>query len=133
LPSLETTRQEIDYIATARARIGYTITPDALLYGTAGLAWERVDQMRITSLIDGTTTNAAAFDRFGWVAGGGLDAALGDGGWIGRIEYLHHNFGTVETTRHTTTDPPIATPPFTNTADDQTVDEVRAALVYKIH
>src|ERR1700726_387815 len=36
---------EIKYLGTARARLGWLPTDNVLLYGTAGLGWERVDRV----------------------------------------------------------------------------------------
>jgi outer membrane immunogenic protein len=35
--------EQVNYLGTARARLGWLPTDNVLLYGTAGLAWERLD------------------------------------------------------------------------------------------
>ena len=39
-----TIAERVQYLGSARARIGWLPTDNVLLYGTAGLAWERLDQ-----------------------------------------------------------------------------------------
>ena len=62
-----------------------------------GLAWERLSRVTTTLFLippstDFTVTRAPQ-DRFGWVAGIGGEFRLGASNWIGRIEYLHYDFG----------------------------------------
>lgn len=67
-----------------RARLGYAITPDILVYGTAGGA---AQSLRVTE--------AGASDRnamLGWTAGVGTDVAVTDQ-VFGRIEYRYTDFG----------------------------------------
>jgi outer membrane immunogenic protein len=68
-------------LASIRSRIGYTVTPDLLAYGTGGAGWASTD------------VNAAGvtntLSKWGWVAGGGLEYKFYDH-WIARAEYLHY-------------------------------------------
>jgi outer membrane immunogenic protein len=79
-----------DELASARARLGYTVLPSLLVYGTAGagLAHSTV-----------VTVNAptVAATQFGWVAGAGLEYKIW-GNFIARAEYLHYDFGEASTT-----------------------------------
>jgi outer membrane immunogenic protein len=62
------------------------------------------------------------------VAGAGVEAALG-GGWTGKLEYLHVDFGDISNTFV-----PIATPPFFGTlrASGRITDEiVRVGVNYR--
>jgi opacity protein-like surface antigen len=128
---------EIKYLGTARARLGWLPTDSVLLYGTAGLGWERVDQALTqtqSTVVGGvpilqSITLRTPFDRFGWVAGAGAEVALWNTNWVGRIEYLHYDFGTIEeTSRFVTTTPGGST---FDRAGRQTVEAVRAGLSYK--
>lgn len=123
--------EAVKHLGTARLRTGWTPTDAILLYGTAGLAWERLD------LSARATQNAAnlAFsdveirtplDKFGWVAGLGVEAALGGPNWIGRLEYLHYDFGRV-----TNAGGMYPGGPPLSTAGSQNIDLVRAGLSYK--
>jgi outer membrane immunogenic protein len=66
------------WLGTTRARAGYAANR-VLFYGTAGGAYGNI---KATVLgLSNTTT------EFGWVAGGGVEAAFTDN-WTGRLEYL---------------------------------------------
>jgi outer membrane immunogenic protein len=82
---------DVKWLGTARARLGFTPFESLLLYGTAGLAWERFERTNtdITSIVPPgitiTSTSVVPHDRFGWVAGVGGEAKLFGSNWIGRI------------------------------------------------
>ncbi len=134
----DTRSDDVKYLGTARTRVGGAIpfaNTDVLLYGTAGLAWERVNRINSTStIVPGTTQFAATTtprDHFGWVAGVGGEVRLGASNWIGRIEYLHYDFGTVEATTAVVTTPATPGGTFADKGGRQTIDVVRAGLSYK--
>ncbi|MCA0276349.1 MAG: porin family protein [Proteobacteria bacterium] len=68
-----------------RARLGYAVTPDILLYGTAGGAGQRVKVSDAT----GSDSNTA----LGWTAGVGTDVKLTES-VFGRVEYRYTDLGT---------------------------------------
>jgi opacity protein-like surface antigen len=74
-------------LASARARLGYTVLPNLLAYGTAGGAWS------YSNLTTSLNNLADTITPFGWVAGAGLEYKF-YGNWIARAEYLHYDFGT---------------------------------------
>lgn len=127
--------EKVQYLGSARARLGWLPTDNLLLYGTAGLAWERLDSTASRLLVDSPpaplsdlTTTKSAIDKFGWVAGAGAEVMLGSPNWIGRVEYLHYDFGQVMN----------AAASFSggfgfdsSTAGSQTIDLVRAGVSYK--
>lgn len=122
----------VKYLGTARGRLGWLPTENFLLYGTAGAAWERVDEGRNTSIgppLNVTALSNAPSDRFGWVAGVGVETMLFGSSWIGRLEYLHYDFGTVAQTASRISSVPNGS--FSDHAGRQTIDTVRAALSYK--
>jgi len=133
----DTESDDVKYLGTARARLGGVpfANWDVLLYGTAGLAWERVNRIDSTLLVvPGTTqfaTTTSPRDHFGWVAGAGAEFRLGATNWIGRIEYLHYDFGTVEDTTAVSTTPATPGGTFADSAGRQTIDVVRGGLSYK--
>ncbi len=96
--------QELPWFATARGRVGYAAGP-ALIYATGGVAFTNVKtSLTGTSTgFSGVSKTAASFNdaRTGWVAGGGIEAALG-GHWTAKVEYLYMDFGTVT---HALSDP----------------------------
>jgi outer membrane immunogenic protein len=68
-----------------RARLGYAVSPDILVYGTAGGAGQNLK-----------ITDAAGSDRntmFGWTAGVGTDIKLTDN-VFGRVEYRYTDYGS---------------------------------------
>jgi len=89
---------------SVRGRLGYLLTPTALLYGTGGVAWQ---SLRATAscihnppdpfclLLPGNPPSQAAVSstRLGWTAGVGLDWKLATN-WIARVEYRYSDFGT---------------------------------------
>jgi len=115
------------YLGSARARLGWTPVDSLLVYGTAGLAWERVDQTTgfVQSVQAGTSGSwqQTAADKFGWVGGIGAEVMLGNQNWIGRLEYLHYGMGNVAQT--------LSIPPISQTSGSQNIDVIRAGLAYK--
>jgi len=128
----DTESDHVKWLGTARARAGFTLfTPNVLLYGTGGLAWERVNRIDTETVVTPTVTQTAVTtdprDWFGWVAGVGAEVKL-FGNWVGRVEYLHYDFGTVEATTTVVTTPGTS---FSDNAGRQTIDVIRGGLSYK--
>ncbi|WP_192181369.1 outer membrane protein [Mesorhizobium amorphae] len=69
-----------------RARLGYAVTPEILLYGTGGLAGKN---QKITDSVTGTDDSNA---MFGWTAGVGTDIKITDN-VFGRVEYRYTDYG----------------------------------------
>jgi outer membrane immunogenic protein len=97
-------------LASIRARLGYTLTPDWLVYGTGGAGWAN------TNVSDAFA--ATDIGRWGWVAGGGVEYKFYQH-WIARAEYLHYG---VEDTVNTNEFGPVTV---------KSVDVVRGGLSYK--
>lgn len=122
----------VKYLGTARARLGWLPVDNVLLYGTAGAAWERMDEGRNLAVGPPTNLNISfktPADHLGWVAGAGVETMLFGPNWIGRLEYLHYDFGGVAQTGSSTSTVPNAS--YSDRAGRQTIDTVRAALSYK--
>jgi len=125
--------ERVKYLGTARGRLGWVPVESLLLYGTAGLGWERLETgttfVQGSALGTATGVSIAPADRFGWVAGVGGEMMLGNSNWIGRVEYLHYDFGRIfgESTFS------LSAPPVSSaaTAGHQTIDLIRAGLSYK--
>jgi opacity protein-like surface antigen len=116
LPGVVTRSVKFDALASARARLGYTVMPDLLAYGTVGPGWGH-SQVNVSMSFDGGGTAFA--NNFGWVGGGGLEYKLWEHVLV-RAEYLHYDFAK------TTYSTPLA---VINAAS--TVDVVRGGLSYK--
>jgi opacity protein-like surface antigen len=124
--------EKVKYLGTMRGRLA---TDNFLLYGTAGLAWERLERgtTQIFTTPTGTTRSTAVSpsDRFGWVAGVGGEVMLGSPNWIGRLEYLHYDFGRTNVDGAFNVNMPPQVFNGTFTAGHQTIDLVRAGVSYK--
>jgi outer membrane immunogenic protein len=68
-----------------RARLGYTITPEILLYATAGAAAEKLEVKDFA----GKDSNT----MIGWTAGAGADMMVTQN-VFGRVEYRYTDFGS---------------------------------------
>jgi outer membrane immunogenic protein len=78
--------------ATFTGRIGYAVTPAALIYVKGGLAWVRDhhdDIITATGAVDAT----ADLTRSGWVIGFGGEYMFAPG-WSAFVEYNYLDFGT---------------------------------------
>jgi high affinity Mn2+ porin len=80
----ETYQETILSSGTLRARLGYA-PGNWLFYATGGFAWT-YDRLTLTQLANGTTDMPFLW-RFGWAAGGGVEAPIAPH-WTARLEYL---------------------------------------------
>lgn len=96
-----------DWDASIRARLGYLITPDFLLFATGGGAWQ---QVKTSAFCDGTAaggiigycanfglpsqTVTTSHTASGWTIGGGIETML-SAHWIARAEYRYSDYGTM--------------------------------------
>jgi outer membrane immunogenic protein len=75
------------------------------------------------------STSTSTVSRWGWVAGFGAETKIGHSNWLGRIEYLHYDFGTSGNGSET-----FAGGGFSQTSADTTgrltADVVRAGISY---
>lgn len=100
-PETLTIQHQLDYFGTARARVG-VVDNNALFYVTGGAAYGHVTQTTTVAIGaappstgPGTiTSNSTGENKFGWVVGGGIEAALW-GRWTGKVEYLYMDLGTI--------------------------------------
>jgi len=85
--------RNLDYLGTLRARVGSTVVPNLLFYGTGGLAYGHVSST--TSVSQQGVTGFGAFDatRVGWTAGAGVEWMF-TGNWTAKLEYLHYDLGS---------------------------------------
>ena len=86
---------------SARARLGFLVTPSALVYATGGAAWQHYD---VTSTCAPLLTGGVCLfgapgvitisdTRLGYTIGGGIETQL-VGNWFARGEYRYADFGT---------------------------------------
>jgi opacity protein-like surface antigen len=91
--------QKLEWFATLRARLGVTVTPDAIAYITGGVAVGEVMTAGTVFGFDGNgnpvnTIVSSHNTQGGWIVGGGLEGRL-VGNWTAKIEYLYLDLGTV--------------------------------------
>jgi opacity protein-like surface antigen len=131
-PVSMTRMDKFDLLGSGRARLGYLVWPNALLYGTGGLAWTRLDQTSTSTNSDGTTITSMPSWRFGWVAGAGGEVRLWNTNWLARLEYLHYDFGDSGNSFSAFTVGPSIDAIVTATSSHHlTADVVRTGIGYK--
>jgi outer membrane immunogenic protein len=83
-----TLTEKLEWFGTVRPRLGWTVTPTTMLYGTGGLAYGRLTDSGI--ITDGANSTSFSFGKTstGWTAGGGLEGQLWDR-WTWKVEYLY--------------------------------------------
>jgi len=101
LTETTTLKSDVDWFGTLRARVGYAVQDNVLIYGTGGLAYGRVEHTLADDCVGCGTTlfNLGTFKqsdqstRVGWTAGGGAEYRL-DSNWSLRGEALFVDLGT---------------------------------------
>jgi outer membrane immunogenic protein len=93
--------QKLEWFATLRARLGVTVTPDAIAYVTGGVAVGEVMTAGTVFGFDGdgnpvNTIVSSHNTKAGLAVGGGIEGRLVDN-WTAKIEYLYLDLGTVNT------------------------------------
>jgi outer membrane immunogenic protein len=100
--SVITSTRDTGYLGTVRGRLGFTITPTFLVYGTGGLAYGQTNSStRVTEQLgfNDTPNPFGTFgnlnnSRVGWTAGGGLEWLFAPN-WSLKVEYLYYDLGSV--------------------------------------
>jgi len=88
---------DLDALATARARIGWVVSPALLVYGTGGVAWARSEADLTVTHHDGkhgpqaTAKGDASETHVGWTAGAGAEWQISQVRL--RAEWLHVDLG----------------------------------------
>jgi outer membrane immunogenic protein len=124
----------LDWVSSLRARLGYLVAPNLMLYGTAGGAWGKIDYAASNSNgINGgplayQTATAFSSTQGGWVAGGGLEWMISPN-WLLRGEYLHYSLNNAPSVVVANGNFPGF--PSGYSWSNTTVDVARAALSYK--
>lgn len=83
------------WFGTARGRLGWTFTPETLLYVTGGFAYGRVDSnLGFRPNVGGIVTNIEfdAQNHFGWTVGVGGEAKIAPN-FSAKLEYLYVDLG----------------------------------------
>lgn len=99
----DSTTVRIKEDASLRARLGYVLFPSVLLYGTGGVAWQKMSATMTCgfltspgcSLFNLSQTNTRS--AVGWTVGGGIEWMFWQN-WILRGEYRYSDFGNWKNT-----------------------------------
>jgi outer membrane immunogenic protein len=95
-------RRRLDYLGTVRGRVGFTITPTFLIYGTGGLAYGQTSsRTSITQIVESNPALPNHYNSFGsfsnsrvgWTAGGGVEWLFAPN-WSVKAEYLYYDLGS---------------------------------------
>jgi outer membrane immunogenic protein len=107
-PGLDSAKIRTTWDASVRGRLGWIVTGNVLLYGTAGASWIHAEASATcgtafpvgwcgaTSPFLGTTQTVST-TRVGWTAGGGMEVMVTPN-WLARAEYRFFNYGTFSST-----------------------------------
>jgi outer membrane immunogenic protein len=89
-----TASHRLPWESTVRTRLGVLMTPNILLYGTAGVAF---GELRSDYAVVGGGTLGTRETRAGWTAGGGIEGMVAPN-WTLRAEALYIDLGNQRTT-----------------------------------
>jgi iron complex outermembrane recepter protein len=90
--------QKLEWFATLRARLGVSVTPDAIAYVTGGVAVGEVMTAGTVFGFDGDGNPVSSHNtKAGYAVGGGVEGRL-VGNWTAKMEYLYLDLGMVMTT-----------------------------------
>ncbi len=120
-------KQDIDWIATLRARLGVAPADKWLLYGTGGIAWVRLTDKGVAQSPFVKYAPSDTGTKVGWAAGVGAEWAMMTQVSL-KFEYLHYDLG------HTTAvgNPNPPNPPFQTRARwDSKGDLLRAGVNFR--
>ena len=130
-PGSQTTMSaNLDWLASARARIGYLLAPNLMAYGTGGAAWAKMDYNAVatSAAVGYLATASSSSTQTGYVVGGGLEWMVTDN-WSVRAEYLYYQFN--KGPNITTQSPAAAGLPSNFVWASSNVSVARAGLSYK--
>jgi outer membrane immunogenic protein len=111
----------IDNYWTAGARLGYTFTPNSLIYATGGYAQSKIDRDGVVKAT-GVTVETWSATHSGWFIGTGAEFRVAGTGWVLGVEYNHIDFGSKSAT---------GSPPFNEvTSAKATIDTFQGRVSY---
>lgn len=90
-PASYTFNRELKWEASIRGRAGFTPNNSTLFYGSAGAGYARVMNRFTTTNTANTFTDTGNDNRWGLLAGGGVEQKLGRNFSIG-VEYMFHRY-----------------------------------------
>src|SRR5258708_20761521 len=88
------TDQKLSWFGTSRARLGFTVTPELLLYGTGGAAYGQPKTAANAHFaLDFDDPAALSQTKLGWTAGAGTEWMFARN-WSAKFEYLYVDLGS---------------------------------------
>jgi outer membrane immunogenic protein len=101
LESSLSSEHKLSWFGTVRGRLGVTVTPELLLYGTGGLAYGRVDAsanwfepFEVGGLhFQAQAPASVSKTKVGWTAGAGAEWMFARN-WSAKLEYLYVDLGS---------------------------------------
>jgi outer membrane immunogenic protein len=88
---------KLSWFGTVRGRLGATVTPDLLIYGTGGLAYGHVSASADTFFdVFNDFPGSVSKTNVGWTAGAGGEWMFAHN-WSAKLEYLYIDLGNVST------------------------------------
>ena len=84
---------KVDWFGTVRGRVGFLVTPSALLYGTGGWAYGRTTASANAAAFGLAALASTSHEHNGWTAGAGLEYAITQSVSF-KTEYLFLNLGS---------------------------------------
>jgi outer membrane immunogenic protein len=140
--SLTNFAESVNWLASVRGRLGWLWTPNLMLYGTGGFAWENVHYS--ANAFNGVAGGAGSYNanvdftntNSGWVAGVGIEWLISSSdprvfwnNWTLRTEWLHYQFQASQNVTANSVNFPAFPSNYTWSSDK--IDVLRAALSYK--
>jgi outer membrane immunogenic protein len=119
----ETVTEKLTWFGTVRGRVGYTVTPTVLLYGTGGFGYGDVE-----SSGSGATSFSSSVWKYGWTAGGGIETRI-VGNWTAKLEYLYYADARICNCNYQPVDPINATSSINGVTDN--IVRVGANYIFK--
>lgn len=122
-----TTTQKLDWLGTARGRLGYT-NGDWMYFVTGGGAWAGIKQDFAYVPVGPVSGAATVSSRTasGWTLGGGVENHL-SGNWSAKVEYLYVDLGSISDTIT------IPGPSIVTTSSAIRDHVIRAGVNYKLY
>jgi len=121
------------WISSLRARLGWVVMPQTMIYATGGAAWAKTDYAGFDAATTGNGFTTVSFSntKSGWVVGGGAEYMLTPN-WFVRAEYLYYQFSGASAIGSTVPGSGGPAGPFAAfNWSDLKVNEVRAGISYK--
>jgi outer membrane immunogenic protein len=118
LESSLSSEHKLSWFGTVRGRLGVTVTPELLLYGTGGLAYGRVDASANWfssedfgggEHLQEQASASVSKTKIGWTAGAGAEWMFARN-WSAKLEYLYVDLGSESAIGDVTGDIPINPP-----------------------